>query len=162
LSAELDAVGIVRLGRPALVFDGEGPLAAGLSAMDLDDVREAGQPQAMRNHGQRAEDPQSATCRRLSRLHAGMQQCAFRRKSILRPFAIEMDQSTLARTEHEMLQCRDRQKVVFAFHGTAVSGQHLKRDASRQPFAVDGHVVVGAAARWLSLRDVLGHFDPFE
>ncbi len=48
-----------------------------------------------------------------------MQVLPFDRKPILSPLPLDMNERTLPLTEQQMLQCADRQELVFGEHRTA-------------------------------------------
>lgn len=116
--------------RASLILDREGSLAAALGTMDFDDIGISGQPEATGNYRKCAEHTQRPARCGFSRLHARMEQPAFYRELVLRPLTIEMDQRALPRTEDKVLERRDGQKVVFAFHGKEA---HAARTSSVTP-----------------------------
>jgi len=66
LGAKLHAIGIVRRGRAAFVFNWKCPLATSFSAMDFHDIGIAGEAKAMRYEGERSQHSQGSARRRLA------------------------------------------------------------------------------------------------
>lgn len=103
LSAQLHTIGVVDFGPAALIFDREGDFAVAVGPMNLDNVGLTYEPQPVGDEWEGTVGLERAAGHRLALLYSPMQQTASHRKSVLRPYPLEMDQGELARAEDEVL-----------------------------------------------------------
>lgn len=106
LRAQLHHIRVIALGSASLVFDRTDkiPAIGTLPSMELDSIRLPDQPQTQGPKCHPPRDPQVATGLPGSLVYATVEVTALDRKSVVRPYLLDMDERALPLAEEQVLE----------------------------------------------------------